>query len=50
MEFIYEIKIDLEHLIGRLTSGIFDVVDGHIYFSNSVIKIRYDLINSPNQL
>lgn len=32
-------------LIGRLESGLFTFVDGHIYFGNNVIKIRYDLIN-----
>lgn len=50
MKIIYEIKVDQGHLIGRLTSGLFDVVDGHIYFGNSVIKVRHDLINSQNRL
>jgi hypothetical protein len=34
-------------LIGRIESGLYTLADGHIYFSNNVIKIRYDLINSP---
>ena len=39
-----EIK-DLE-LIGRLKSNLYCFMDGHIYFNNKVIKIRYDLIES----
>lgn len=34
--------------IGRFRSGIFEVVDGHVYFNNTVIKLRYELINSKN--
>ena len=45
---IYECNIQNPDLIGRLKSGLFDVVDGHIYFNNNVIKIRYELINSKN--
>ena len=30
--------------IGRLESGLYTFVDGHIYYNNNVIKIRYDLI------
>ena len=29
-----------------MESGLYTLADGHIYFSNNVIKIRYDLINS----
>ena len=47
-EFIYESKIDYEPLIGRLKSGTFTFIKGHIYYKNNVIKIRYDLINSAN--
>jgi len=35
-------------LVGRLRSGLYTFVDGHIYFNNDVIKIRYDLIESEN--
>ena len=31
-------------LIGRLKSGLYTFVNGHIYYNNNVIKIRYDLI------
>ena len=34
-------------LIGILESGLYTLADGHLYHSNNVIKIRYDLINSP---
>ena len=33
-------------MIGRLESGLYTFAEGHIYFSNHVIKIRYDLIDS----
>ena len=42
----YEIKLTNETLIGRLKSGLFTVNQGHIYFNNNFIKIRYDLIFS----
>ena len=35
-------------MIGRLLSGLHTFVDGHIYYSNNVIKIRYDIISSDN--
>mmetsp|Transcript_8198 Transcript_8198/g.12571 ORF Transcript_8198/g.12571 Transcript_8198/m.12571 type:complete len:106 (+) Transcript_8198:2684-3001(+) len=31
-------------IIGRFKSGLFTFVDGHLYFGNSVIKLRHDLI------
>ena len=43
-EVIFETKIMNEPLIQRLKSGLYTLVDGHIYFNNNVIKIRYDLI------
>lgn len=39
-----ESYIEYKPLIGRLTSGLYTFVDGHIYYSNNVIKLRYDLI------
>ena len=33
-----------DEIIGRFTSGLFHIVNGHFYFGNEVIKIRYDLI------
>lgn len=42
----YELSIKSPHLIGRLLSGLYTFVDGHIYYNNNVTKIRYDLIAS----
>ena len=47
---IYDIPITSKEVIGRFTSGLFDVSNGHIYFGNNVIKIRYDLINSDKKM
>lgn len=35
-------------LIGRLASGMYTFVDGHIYYNNNVIKIRYDIVQHIN--
>ena len=35
-------------MIGRLKSGLYTLLSGHIYFNNNVIKLRYDLISLPN--
>lgn len=40
----FSIIIKDKELIGRLLSGLYTFVDGHIYFNNNVIKIRYDLL------
>jgi hypothetical protein len=45
---LYDLEIKDPFLIGRLKSGLYTFNDGHIYYNNSVIKIRYDLINSVN--
>ena len=45
---IYEAQITDKLLIGRLKSGLFTFADGHIYFNNNAIKIRYDLILAGN--
>jgi hypothetical protein len=31
-------------IIGRLKSNLYNFVEGHIYYNNKVIKVRYDLI------
>ena len=46
MKVEFEILISYKPLMGRLESGQYTFVDGHIYYSNHVIKIRYDLIQS----
>jgi len=37
-------------LIGRLLLGLFTFSDGHIFYSNNVMKLRYDLINSNKSM
>lgn len=46
----FEIQLTNEHIIGRLVSGLCTLINGHIYFNNNLIKIRYDLINSENRV
>jgi len=41
---VFEKLITQPALIGRLESGCYTLINGHIYFNNNVIKIRYDLI------
>lgn len=40
----YEGALESKELIGRLLSGMYTFVDGHIYYKNNVYKIRYDLV------
>lgn len=36
-------------IIGRILSGLYTLMDGHMYFDNSVYKIRYDtMINTKS--
>ena len=42
---IFDILVKDVELIGRLNSGLYTLTNGHIYYSNDVIKIRYDLID-----
>ena len=44
----FSILIKSEELIGRLISGLYTFVNGHIYFNNNVIKIRYDLLKNQS--
>mmetsp|Transcript_1931 Transcript_1931/g.2766 ORF Transcript_1931/g.2766 Transcript_1931/m.2766 type:complete len:509 (+) Transcript_1931:3115-4641(+) len=46
----YESLIQDKELCGRLESGLYTLVDGHIYYNNNCIKIRYDLISQVNGL
>ena len=45
---LYNHVVEDVELIGRLTSMLYCFVDGHIYYNNSVIKIRYDLLKGKN--
>ena len=46
LEAFFEVELTNEHFIGRLKSGLCTVINGHIYFNNNLVKIRYDLISS----
>ena len=41
-QVVYSLKITDRVIIGRLKSNLYILTDGHIYFDNDVIKIRYD--------
>lgn len=41
---IFDLVVREMHLCGRLESGLYTLIDGHIYYNNDVIKMRYDLI------
>ena len=43
---VFEIELTNQYFIGRLISGLCTLINGHIYFNNNLIKIRYDLIDS----
>ena len=34
--------------MGRLKSSLYTLVDGHIYYNNDLIKVRYDLLEQKN--
>lgn len=42
---LYSMQIKNREIIGRLKSNLYNFVEGHIYYGNKVIKIRYDLID-----
>jgi hypothetical protein len=37
-------------IIGVLQSGFYNLIGGHIYFSNDVIKLRYDLVEQDQDV
>ena len=37
-------------MIGRLFSTLFSFVNGHIYYNNNLIKIRYDLLKKADSI
>ena len=41
---LFQIMIKNREIIGRLKTNLYNFTEGHIYFNNKVIKIRYDLI------
>jgi hypothetical protein len=42
---IISLMVTDPEIIGRLKSNLYNFVDGHIYYNNKVIKVRYDLID-----
>ena len=42
---MFSMKIMNPEIIGRLKSNLYDLVGGHIYYNNQVIKIRYDMLD-----
>ena len=49
-KIMYQAPIKNSEIIGRLKSNLYSFADGHIYFGNKVIKIRYDLLGKHNEL
>lgn len=41
------IQVKDPEIIGRFRLGKFTMCDGHFYFDNEVIKIRYDVLRQP---
>ena len=41
---IYSGKLQNSELKGRLKTGLFMFVDGHMYYNNKCIKLRFDLL------
>lgn len=41
---VAEVEVTNKMIVGRLESGLFTLIDGHIYYCNSVLKLRMDLI------
>lgn len=48
IKVLFNERITQPRVIGRLKSGMYMIVNGHIYFNNEVIKIRYDLLKQEN--
>jgi len=40
----FEIELNDEYIIGILASGNCCLINGHAYFNNNLVKIRYDLM------
>ena len=45
-EVLRKIPIKCREIIGRLKSNLYKFMNGHIYYNNKVIKIRYDVIEA----
>jgi hypothetical protein len=49
-EVLLEMEIEDRDMKGIFLSGEFSLIDGHIYFNNTVIKLRYDLMKTYGQI
>jgi hypothetical protein len=38
------LKVKNPEIVGRFKSDLYTLVDGHFYFQNEVLKVRYDLL------
>jgi len=47
---LYRLQIKNREIIGRMKSNLYNFTDGHIYYLNQVIKIRYDLIQQRSEI
>ena len=45
---LWNAPVKNKELIGLLRSNLYTLVNGHIYYNNKVIKIRYDLLKKTN--
>ena len=43
---LYNQAITDKELVGRLKNMRYLFVDGHIYYSNKIIKLRYDILTN----
>lgn len=44
-QLVVEVPITHPFIIGRLFSGLYSLIDSHIYFGNSVLKMRMDKVD-----
>jgi hypothetical protein len=43
---LYKLDVSDPDIMGRIKLGLFNLINGHMYFQNKVIKIRYDLLRT----
>jgi hypothetical protein len=49
-KLILQIRVKNREIIGRLKSNMYNFTEGHIYYGNKVIKIRYDLLEGQTKV
>lgn len=45
---LYQMKLEDPELKGRLKTNLFIFMDGHMYYNNKCIKLRYDILKKEN--